>query len=87
VPGDGLALAAFHHPEKETGNCEHDKYEKQYFGDANGPGGDPAEAEHGSDQCNDKKDNGVVQHIGLLVGGWDIHETHQTALNDCAAAR
>ena len=46
----------------EANNSQDGENEKQNFCDFHGTCSNATEAEHGSNQCDDKKNNGVMQH-------------------------
>jgi len=51
----------------KSNDRHHGKDEEQDLGDLDSACRDAAETEHGSDQCDDEKNNGVVQHLKLLA--------------------
>lgn len=69
-------------PHQQGDHKQHQKNEKQDFGDANRSASDAKEAQCPSDQCNDKKHDGVMQHetLPLVVGAGALHiaAPHQT---------
>ena len=60
----GSALFHQTHDKSHKGHDEED--DTKNLGDADGTSSDAAKAEQGGDQCDDQKDNGVVQHVYLL---------------------
>lgn len=52
---------------EERDHCSDQKYHKQNLGDAGSTRGDAAEAEHGSYQSDDEKNDSIVKHGIPLV--------------------
>ena len=52
-----------HEPEEQGSNEEDDEDEEEHTGDFNGAGSNTGEAEERGDQCNHKKDDGVMEHF------------------------
>ncbi len=52
--------------EDEGDHSHYQEDHEKYLGDARRPSGDAAKTENRSDQRNDKKNKGVMQHGGLL---------------------
>ena len=48
---------------QKTGHRQDREYKEKYLADAHGTGGYATKAKQGSDQGNDKKHNGVMQHV------------------------
>jgi hypothetical protein len=44
--------------------------EEKNLGDFNSACCNTAEAKYGCDQCDNQENDGIVQHLGLLCGGW-----------------
>jgi len=57
-----LLSAISERSENEAGDRQNGKDNKQNLGDAHGTGGNAAKAEQRSDQRNNEKNNGIVQH-------------------------
>jgi len=55
--------ALFEKAQQKTGNSQYCKHNEKDLAYLNCAGSDAAEAEQGSDQGNDKKYNGIVQHV------------------------
>lgn len=60
-------LTSSHRSEQEAGYGQNDEDKEQDLGDAHSACGNAAKAEQGSDQGDDKENNGVVQHDVFLV--------------------
>jgi hypothetical protein len=59
--------APFDQAEEKTGNGQSQKDKEQRFGNADSPGGNATKAKQGGNQGDDKKYDGVVQHVSFLV--------------------
>jgi hypothetical protein len=59
-------LATFDQSKEKTGNRQDNEHDEQQLANAHGTRGNAAKAEQGSNQGNDKKDDGVMQHVELL---------------------
>jgi hypothetical protein len=81
-----LRSAFFDEAKQETGNGQNQKHDKQCLGNADRASGDAAKAEQGGNQGNDKKYNGIVQHVRSLVnkpsglGGLNLSECQPAGL-------
>ena len=54
---------SFHEADYESDNGNDGEDEEEDFGNFNRTCGDTTEAEHGSNQCNDKKYDRVIKHV------------------------